>query len=96
MQIEEIHFGLDITTLFCGDGWEDVDESASAARYAEQLKDRIQRAYPSARVYIEQEPRTRGWCIPSEHQDTVLAECSEIDEQLFNEIDAWVIEEESR
>lgn len=97
--ISEIHFGLDRSTLLEGPDWGEIDEDASVAAYRAALQKRLQQAFPAAIVEIVDVPRIRSWAFRADGSDAGRATCAsvwydtatDIDEQLFNEPDAWLV-----
>jgi hypothetical protein len=97
--ITEIHYGLDRNTLLEGPDWGEIDEDASVAAYRAALQERLEQAFPAAIIEIVDVPRIRSSAIRADGSDAGQATCAsawydtatEIDEQLFNEADVWLV-----
>ncbi len=95
MPITEIHYGLDPTALLEGPDWGDIDEEASVAAYRASLKERLEQAFPAATVEICELPRARSWAHPDNRAPSDSPHWFElarrIDEELFQDTDAWLV-----
>jgi len=95
--IPTIHYGFKAEHLFAGDGWDGVDRDRSEAAYRRCLANRIVSALSVAghkgllKVELIDQPRERSWAEGLDGDDW-LEICVEIDEALFQEGDAWIVE----
>jgi hypothetical protein len=91
--VSSIFFGQTQEPLFYGDGWDGVDQDASHARYCERLIERIEAAFPGVDVEVGTET-DRRWAdgFGEAMNESVVADCVIISEQLYQEPDEWVVE----
>jgi hypothetical protein len=98
--VSTIYYGLDVTAIFAGDGWENTDEEASAQLYREELTRRLSAAFPGTEVEIIDQPRIRSWAeiegeitmagdSPSWYETAVA-----LDEALFDDGGEWIVDSE--
>lgn len=96
--IPTIHYGFKADHLFAGDGWDGVDRDRSEAAYRRCLANRIGAAISVAghkgllKVELIDQPRERSWAEGLDDGIDWLEISTEIDEALFQEGDAWIVE----